>query len=156
VSAPESPRREYHYTVDRHGTLHHAGDPITHERVLRQFYRNLRYDSGGRLLSICGGEYNYLEAEDTPFVVLGVQTRRGADGRLAAVDLVLNDHSVESLDVGSLEIGSNDVLYCRVRAGQFRARFQRGPHVSLLRFAEEREGAIVIEVGGLTVCLASV
>jgi len=147
------PRREYVYTLDRDGTLHHAGDPITHERVLRQFFRNLRSLPDGRYLSICAGEHNHLEAEDTPFVVVSVRLHRTIGGRLAAVDLILNDSSEEPLDVKTLGIGENDVLYCRVRGGDFPARFRRAPQWSLLSAAEEHPDGALLEIGAESVVL---
>ncbi len=148
----DTPRR-YTYQLDETGTLRHAGDPITHARMLAVFFRNLEPLPDGRFLSRCAGEENVLEVADTPFVVIGLEIERDDDGRVQHVQLVLNDTRREPLDPETVSIGGNDVVYCRVREGAFPARFGRTAQLSFLSLAEERGANVVLDVGPHTIVL---
>lgn len=152
TSAEWTPRR-YTYRLDDQGVLYHDGTPITHRRMLKVFFRNLRPLDDGRFLSICAREENYLVPDDTPFVVTAIEVHRGAGG-VTGIDLELQDGTVESLDLASVSIGDNDVAYTRVRDGAFAARFGRRAQLALLSLAEEVEGDYVLRVGSASRRLA--
>jgi hypothetical protein len=146
VKSEWTPRR-YTYRLDDQGVLHHADTPITHPRMLKVFFRNLRPLDDGRFLSVCAGEENYLVPDDTPFVVVAIAVNRDREGGVTSVDLTLQDTTNEPLDLGAVSIGENDVVYTRVREGAFAARFGRRAQLALLSLAEERDGAYVLRVG---------
>ncbi len=53
---------------------------------------------------------------------------------------MLNDGEREPLDPETLEVGAQNVLYCRVKEGRFRARFLRPAYYHLSsRFEAEGE-----------------
>ena len=68
-----SNNREYFYLLNADGELRHDGTVVSDHAALRQFYRNLRPNDGAKhsdypWLSICGHEFNYLRAADSPIV----------------------------------------------------------------------------------------
>ena len=96
-------------------------DPVVHERLARLFSRYVRRKPGGGYEIWIDERYHAdVEIEDTPHVVTAAHT--DAAGHFT-VDL--NDGTTEVLDPDSLQVGANDVLYCRVKDGTERARFLR-------------------------------
>jgi hypothetical protein len=138
--------REYRYQVDRDGRIFHDGTEIVDAAVLRFFLRAMRPAENGRCLVLCQGERNWFEAPDTPFVVQRVQLITEAE-RLQAVELVFAGDYREALDPGTLE-SERDLLFCRVRAGAFRARFGRVAIQQLAPFlVDAGEGSALLLAG---------
>lgn len=115
--------REYTYRVDREGRIFHDGTEIVDPMVLRFFLRTMKLTDEGRHLVLCQGERNWFEPHDTPFVVQRLRCVVEA-GQLSSADLCFAGDYREPLDPGSLEAEGGH-LYCRVRRGEFRARFGR-------------------------------
>ncbi len=51
----------------------------------------------------------------------------------------MTDDSLEILEMSSLQIGKDNVLYCRVKEGKFTARFSRKSYYQLAEFIEQSE-----------------
>ena len=117
------PAREYCYQVDREGRIFHDGTEIVDPPVLRFFLRAMTRTEEGRYLVMCQGERNWFEVHDTPFVVQ--RLRLAVEGGvLGAAELCFPGDYREALDPAGLET-ENDLLFCRVLGGAFRARFGR-------------------------------
>ena len=69
-----------------------------------------------------------ITVEDTPYVITGIEDDGG--GGLVTI---LNDGEREPLDPDSLEIGAENVLYTKVKAGKYSARFLRPAYYHLSR-----------------------
>jgi hypothetical protein len=123
-----------HIRFGRDGRWYADGQPIVNRRIADLFSTHVRRsEAGGYMLEI-GPERAPIEVDDTPYVVVGVDVD---DDGIARIEL--NDHSVEDLDPGSLQIGANEVLYCRVKGGAERARFLRPAYYQLAPFITESE-----------------
>jgi uncharacterized protein len=109
------------------------------KEILSIFFENLKVDESGRYLIELGPERCYLDVEDTAFVVLAVyKTQSIQDGR-EQLEIVLNDDCSEILDVRSLYVGKDNVLYGRVKQGKFIARFTRKAYYQIAEFIEQTE-----------------
>jgi hypothetical protein len=96
----------------------------------------------GRHILCNGYDWSYFTVEDVPFFVRGLSA--GALG----LNLVLSDRSEELLDPPSLRVGARDALYCKVKGGQFNARFMPTAQTALLPFLfEGPSGEPLLEVG---------
>lgn len=108
-------------------------EPVTHERLGRLFTRCLRRKaSGGYEIWLDERYHADVEVEDTPYVVTAVSSDGQGEFRLQ-----LNDGTSEPLDPDSLQVGSGNVLYCRVKQGAERARFLRPAYYEVSRFIED-------------------
>jgi uncharacterized protein len=117
--------------IDREGSWFYRGTEMFRQDIVGLFYQHLEQDYLGYFIQI--GEQRYrVDVEDTAYVVRAVYWTRSGD-KLESVRLLLSDNSVEELDPDTLKIGEENVLYCRVKAGRFDARFLRS---SYYRFAE--------------------
>ncbi len=126
--------------IDREGRWLHEGVEITHGRTLDLFFRSLKRDSAGRYYIEVGPEQATVIVEDTPYVVRRIEESRPSDGVMEGFTIFLNDSTSEPLDMGSLEVGPDDVLYCRVKGGEYKARFLRAPYYHLAEYIEEDPG----------------
>ena len=119
------------FRIDRDGVWHHEGVEVTHPGVLRNLYANLRADGEAHHLQV-GPRRVPVEVEDAPFVVV----RAEAGSEPGAVALHLSDGSQEPLDPRTLVLNRRGVPYCRVKDGQFRARFSVSAWLQVARNVE--------------------
>ena len=117
-------------------------EPITNERIASLFSRHVTRGDDGAFWLIVGDERARIEVEDTPFVVVRVDGDPDRGFRLG-----LNDETSEPLAADSLRIGEDDVLYCDVKDGRYRARFLRPAQVELLSHALAAGDGFALPVG---------
>jgi len=127
--------REYHYRVDREGRFFHEGTEIVDAATLRFFLLALQRAPDGRWLALCQGERNWIEPEDTPFVVQRLELDV-TEGRLRSVSLHFAGGYREPLDPATLGHDGAQ-LFCRVRKGVFSARFGRIPMQQIARWLND-------------------
>jgi len=141
----ESPLR-----IDKEGRWFFRDEEITHRKTYLLYCRNLTRDEFGRIILRIGGEQCPVEVEDAPFVVKTMEFVLKEGGELKAIGLILNDETREPLQPETLRIGPDHVLYCRVRSGEFEARFSRGAYQLLFPFVrhEERENRFFLSIDG--------
>jgi hypothetical protein len=128
----------------RDGCWYSDGEPIPNRAITRLFSRALKILPDGRGRLELGEDRADVEIEDTPWVVTAIE---GDPERGFAVRL--NDDTREALDVASLRVGPENVLYCRVKDGRYEARMLRPAYYDLMRHADPGPaGAAVLRVGG--------
>ncbi|HVA69380.1 MAG TPA: DUF1285 domain-containing protein [Candidatus Binataceae bacterium] len=129
-------RRDGHWYSDE--------ERIDNPRIALLFSRSLKRNPDGSYYLQVAEERAPVVIEDTPWVVRSIED----DGR-GGLALILNDESREPLDPGSLEVGRDNVLYCRVKGGEHRARMLRNAynHLSPL-FEPDGRGGFSIVVDG--------
>jgi hypothetical protein len=134
----------------RDGLWYSDDEPIPNRAIRRLFSRALTVGADGRGRLRLGGDEAEVIIEDTPWVVTRVE-----GSPAAGFTVVLNDETREPLDPGSLRVGPEDVLYCRVKGGAHEARFLRPPYYDLMRHAEtDGPGRVVLPVGPARVPIA--
>lgn len=115
---------------------------IDNPRIALLFSRSLKRNPDGSYFLQVAEERAPITVEDTPYVVRSVED---ADGLI----VVTNDEEREPLDPTTLAVGRDNVLYCRVKGGEFRARFLRPAYYHLSAyFAAEDDGGFVLVMGG--------
>ena len=108
------------------------GEPIANKRIATLFSQYLRRTPEGKYAIEIGWDKVEVEIEDTPYVV----TRTTGDPA-SGFTLRLNDETEEALDPATLYIGKDHVLYCRVKNGEYLARFLRPAYYQLTAHVEE-------------------
>ncbi|OGP53910.1 MAG: hypothetical protein A2Y65_01665 [Deltaproteobacteria bacterium RBG_13_52_11] len=119
--------------VDRDGLWYFQGREIIRKDILSLFYDSLHLDEEGYYIEI-NGEREYLEVEDTVFLVQGAELVREE-----AFLIRLNDGTQEQLDLDTLRITKENVPYCLVKEGRFPARFLRLPFYQVAQHAQHDE-----------------
>ncbi|HJQ84573.1 MAG TPA: DUF1285 domain-containing protein [Candidatus Binatia bacterium] len=131
------------------GRWYSDDEPIPNRAITRLFSRTLIVLPDGRARLELGEDRADVAIEDTPWVVTGVE-----GDPAHGFTVLLNDETREPLDPASLRVGSENVLYCRVKGGRHEARFLRPAYYDLVRHAEPAsDGAIVLPVGDRRVTL---
>ena len=121
----------------RDGNWYSDEERIDNPRIALLFSRSIRQNPDGSFFLQVAEERASITVEDTPYVVRAIE----GDAQ-TGFTVVLNDDEREELDPATLEVGANNVLYCRVKHGTMRARFLRNAyyHLSPSFEADEREG----------------
>jgi uncharacterized protein len=121
----------------RDGNWYSDEEKIDNPRIALLFSRSIRRNPDGSYYLQVAEERAPIVVEDTPYVVKAVE----GDKRTGFA-LVLNDEEREPLDPRSLEVGPQNVLYARVKNGEYRARFLRSAYYHLADCLEggERTG----------------
>jgi uncharacterized protein len=127
----------------RDGSWYTDDERIGNPRIALLFSRSIKRNPDGSYYLQVAEERASITVEDTPYVV---KTVHEDDGGFV---IVTNDDEHEPLDPSSLEVGNDNVLYCRVKGGAFRARFLRTAyyHLSSNFFADEGEGFSLVVHG---------
>jgi hypothetical protein len=119
----------------RDGNWYTDDERIDNPRIALLFSRSIKPNPDGSYYLQVAEERAPIIVEDTPYVV---KTVHEDDGGFV---VVTNDDEHEPLDPSSLEVGNDNVLYCRVKGGACRARFLRTAyyHLSNNFFSDEGE-----------------
>ena len=130
--------------------LWYSDDEVIPNRAIRRlFSRTLRVLPDGRGRLELGEDKADVVIEDTPWVVTAVE-----GSPTAGFTVTLNDETRERLDPGSLRVGAENVLYCRVKGGAHEARFLRPAYYELTRHVESGAGGeTILAVAGHRVAL---
>lgn len=108
------------------GNWYSDEERIDNQRIALLFSKSIRRDKHGSYYLQVADERALIAVEDTPYVVKKVEE----DGRGGFL-ITTNDEASEALDPSTLEIGDHDVLYCRVKGNEYRARFLRTAYYHL-------------------------
>ncbi|HJU09664.1 MAG TPA: DUF1285 domain-containing protein [Candidatus Binataceae bacterium] len=119
----------------RDGNWYTDEERIDNPRIALLFSRSIKRNPDGSYYLQVAEERAPITVEDTPYVVKAVYEDDHG------FSVVTNDEEREALDPASLEVGRDNVLYCRVKGGAFRARFLRTAyyHLSDNFFTDEGE-----------------
>lgn len=127
----------------RDGNWYSDDERIDNPRIALLFSKSLKRNPDGGYFLQVAEERAAITVEDTPYVVRTVED--GPDSFI----LVTNDDEREPLDPTTLAVGRDHVLYCRVKAGAFPARFLRSAYYHLSgAFRAEADGSFALVAGG--------
>lgn len=126
----------------RDGRWYADGEAIPNPRISRLFSRHVVRQADGSYRIEIGWDKAPCEIEDTPYVVCRVDETK--DGFVVE----LNDGARELLDLASLSISDDNVLYCRVKQGRERALFLRPAYYQLAPHVHESAGRFVVRCRG--------
>ncbi len=126
--------------VDTEGNMSHEGAPMVHPGIIELIFESVHLEDGHYIVRL-GKQACELEVADTFFVVASV------DVEGEGISVTLNDGSSEALDLASLYIGKNDVMYCAVKGSEFPARFVRKAYYQMADMVEEAGEGFALVVG---------
>jgi len=125
--------------IDKEGIWYYHGAHMFRKEFLCIFFDNLKIDEYGKYLIELGDERCYLDVEDTVFVVSSVYKSFSPKSRRECFNIFLTDDTMETLDLRTLHISDNNIPYCQVKNGKFKARFSRKSYYQLAEFIEQSE-----------------
>jgi hypothetical protein len=113
--------------IDKEGRWFHKGLEMVRREIIQLFYQHMEMDSRGRYIIHLASQKCYVDVEDTAFVVYRVTLERREQGHERFL-VWLSDHTQETLNLDTLYVGKENVLYCRAKDGRFPARFRRAAY----------------------------
>ena len=123
--------------IDNEGVWYYRGAHMFRKDILCIFFENLNVDGEGKYFIKLNEEICYLDVEDTAFVITAVSKTKDPAGCLEQIEVLLNDDSKEKLNLSTLAVGRDNVMYCRIKDGKFAARFTRKSYYQLAEFIEQ-------------------
>ena len=119
-------KRTYHYHIDEEGELSFEGSPLTDEKTISFFLKNLEPRAVKKeFLVICQGEENIVSCEDAPLVTTQLDFIIDTNGDLKKVILHFRGDLKEDLEPTTLEVGKSNILYFWTRNNKIKGRFSR-------------------------------
>ena len=132
--------QNYEIKIDKDGLWYYNGAHMFRKDIVNLLFQHLRQDEHGRYLIEMGLDCCYLDVEDTAYIVIAVyKTRHPQTGR-EQIEILLNDDSCEILNLDTLRVGKENVLYCRVQGNTFDARVSTNAYYQMADFLEHEEG----------------
>jgi len=126
--------------IDKDGNWFINNEPVKHERMALFLTRSIVKEGDAYYLKIVN-EKIPVEVEDTPYIVKQVTHKNGK------FHLLLNDHTTEILNPSTLEVGKENVLYCKVK-GDVKARFSRPAYYQIAEhIRQDPEGYFIVVEG---------
>jgi hypothetical protein len=121
--------------IDKDGVWYYKGNEMFRKDIVALFYQGLESDQAGRYLVKNEKEAFYIDVEDVPYAVISVEYNTNKEGN-SFFNIKLSDDSVEQLDLSTLRIGKENVLYCSVKKNVFEARFTRKSYYQLAEYIQ--------------------
>jgi uncharacterized protein len=135
--------------IDKEGTWLYNGQPIINRAIYIFFNQSLEYSLTGGYQVRVGNEVSPVAVEDTPFVVTDVELVSALEQGESFFKVQLNDETEEKLDLETLAVGKDNVLYCAVKSEKFPARFLRPSYYRLTGYMQqEGEDRFYIPLNG--------
>ncbi|MBN2062769.1 MAG: DUF1285 domain-containing protein [Deltaproteobacteria bacterium] len=135
--------------IDKEGRWYHRGSEMIHREIILDFYRHMEMDQHGRCIINWNGAPCYVETEDTPYCVRRTRMEGSREsGGISRFVLHLSGGESEALNPSTLNMGKDNILYCKVRDGIFPARFSRAAYYQLAEYIEEENGRFFLPVNG--------
>jgi len=126
------------------GNWYSDEERIDNPRIALLFSQSIKQNPDGSYFLQVAEERASITVEDTPYVVKAI-----TDDGNGSFMLVLNDDTREVLDPSTLEVGADNVLYARVKGGNYRARFLRPAYYHLsANFEADNAGGFFLKSGG--------
>jgi len=132
--------------IDKEGNWFFGGAPIINKNILDLFNSSIEPDGRGGYRLHIGAETHPIAVEDTPYVVTGIEREPGPEG--PGVVLLLSDGTSEQLCAETLYLAGDNVPYCRIKHGQFPARFLRAPYYDLAGSIEQEGDRFFLQHNG--------
>ncbi len=122
--------------IDKDGIWYFHGEEMTRQDIVQYFYHHLKRDHDGNYLIEIDNDYCPVSVEDVPFVIRSVAVRCSKNDGQPCIEISLTDGSSEELHHDSpLWTGVDNVMYCRVKGGEYAARFSRAAYYQICQYA---------------------
>jgi uncharacterized protein len=125
--------------IDKDGIWYYRGAHMFRKDILCIFFENLKLDDCGQYFIELNQEICYLNVEDTAFVITAVYRTKDPSNGHEQLEILLSDEGREKLDLSTLAVGPDNVMYCRIKEGKFAARFTRKSYYQLAEFIEQED-----------------
>ncbi|MEA2014316.1 MAG: DUF1285 domain-containing protein [Thermodesulfobacteriota bacterium] len=136
--------------IDKEGVWYYNGAVMFRKDILKLFFKSLKMDDLGRYLIEFEGDKWLIEVEDTPFIVKTVSRFNKDDSENESIEILLSDSTSEMLNLSTVRVGMDNVLYCSIKNKKFEARFSRSGYYQIAEFIkyDEDKGSYFLPLNG--------
>ena len=117
--------------IDKEGIWYYRGAHMFRKDILCIFFENLKVNDCGQYFIELNEEICYLDVEDTAFVITAVYKTKAPSNGHEQIEVLVSDDGREKLDLSTLAVGPENIMYCRIKDGKFAARFTRKSYYQL-------------------------
>lgn len=129
--------------LDSDGQFWHDGQRVLHPGIVRAWHRGLERAPDGRYLIRFGHDWAFVRVDDAPYFVLrAIPEEKG-------IRLRLSNGAEENLQVQTLGLSEDGVLYCKVM-GDHIAKFSRQAQADVGALLRQDGERFVLAVDGST------
>ncbi len=123
--------------IDKEGIWFYRGAHMFRKDILCILFENLKVNDCGQYFIELNDEICYLDVEDTAFVITAVYKTKALSNGHDIIEVLVSDDCREKLDLSTLAVGPENIMYCRIKDGKFPARFTRKSYYQLAEFIEQ-------------------
>jgi len=123
--------------IDKEGIWYYRGAHMFRKDILCILFENLKVNDCGQYFIELNDEICYLDVEDTAFVITAVYKTKALSNGHELIEVLVSDDCREKLDLNTLAVGTENIMYCRIKDGKFPARFTRKSYYQLAEFIEQ-------------------
>lgn len=115
------------------GVWFHDDVEITHQRTIDLMFKSIFLKNGDYFLS---GEKKPVPVivDDAAFFVRDISEKNGE------FVIKISDATEEKLNVATLDVGSDNQLYCLIKSASVKAKFERKVYYELMKNLDQRDG----------------
>ena len=123
--------------IDKEGIWYYRGAHMFRKDILCILFENVKVNDCGQYFIELNDEICYLDVEDTAFVITAVYKTKALSNGHELIEVLVSDDCREKLDLNTLAVGPENIMYCRIKDGKFPARFTRKSYYQLAEFIEQ-------------------
>lgn len=129
-------KKNHEIRIDKDGIWYFQGVEMKRRDIVQYFYRHLKRDNNGHYLIEIEGDRCLVSVEDVPYVIMSAAVSCSKIDGQPSIELTLTDGSSEELTHETpLWTGDDNVMYCKVKGGEYGARFSRSAYYQLCEHA---------------------
>ena len=123
--------------IDKDGEWYFHGQEMKRQDIVQYLYQYLRRDSAGHYLIEIENDRCYVTVDDVPYVIKSLEVGFSKNDGQPCIAVSLSDGSKEDLKLDTpFWAGKDNVIYCRVKRGEYTARFSRPAYYQLCEHIE--------------------
>ncbi len=128
---------QFDIRIDKQGIWYFHDEEMKRQDIVRYMYQYLKRDSAGKYLIEMENDRCYVTVEDVPYVIKSVEAGFSKNDGQPCIEISLSDGSKEELNLDiPFWTGEHNVMYCRVKKGEYAARFSRPAYYQLCKYIE--------------------
>ena len=123
--------------IDKDGIWYFHGEEMKRQDIVKYLYRCLKKDRTGQYVIVTENDRCYVTVEDVPFVINSVDSGFSDEDGKPCILISLSDGSREELNFDiPFWRGDDNVMYCKVKKGEYAARFSRPAYYQFCGYLE--------------------
>jgi uncharacterized protein len=123
--------------IDKDGIWYFHGEEMKRQDIVQYLYQHLKRDGAGEYFIETGNDRCYVTVDDVPYVIKSLEAGFSKNDEHSCLIISVSDGSKEELNFDiPLWFDKANVMYCRIKRGEYVARFSRPAYYQLCEYIE--------------------